>query len=117
MAAVVLITLLLAAYLGWAIVVSNSLFHRIWSVALSILLSLTSLLYLQALPHYNIWLSIFAILFSVVCLALSPVQAILHQTGTGYRTHRSLEIFSGKGINGAASQAPIVVELVLSASS
>ena len=117
MAAAVLFTLLLTLYLGLAIVVWNSLFHRVWSVALLLLLFLTTLLYLRAVPKYDILLFISAILVFVVCFSLSPVQVIFSHAKTGYRTDRSLEIFSGKGINDAASQAPIVVEWVPSASS
>ena len=112
MAALILFTSLLAAYLLWAIVVSDSLFHRVWSVALSLLLSSTTLLYLQALPDHNNLLSTFVILVFVVCLVLSPVQAIFYYTKSGNRNDRSLEVFSARDVDDAASQAPILAELV-----
>jgi hypothetical protein len=108
------VTLSLIWYLVWAVVLSESLFHRVWSLALFLLLLSTTLIYSLPLSGYTILLSVFAVLDGLLCVALSPAQAVFHQTKNGDQNDRALEIFPSKSINDGAPPMTILAESVLS---
>jgi len=80
-----------AAYLVWAIVASDNLFHRIWSLALGFLE--VSVL---VLPHlWPSWSAFFLILFIVVdfifCVTLSPFQRFIVPAAPQHQKTPSIE--------------------------
>lgn len=113
MDSLVLATTLLILYLVWAVVLSDSLFHRIFSLALFALLVLTSLICTLPLATYTIPLSIVAFLDLVLCVALSPAQAIFHRSRANDLHRRSLEVFSPDSTSNGVLEEAIMAELVL----
>ena len=117
MTSLTILTTLLFMYLLWAVVLSDSLFHRVWSLALSSLLVLTTLLYCLPFSGYTIFLSILAVLDFALCVALSPAQKVFHHTKIIDSDHKTLEVFPPRSDvpnRNGTSQATILVEFVLS---
>jgi len=91
-----LLIMAFSVYLLWAVVLSGSFFHRVWSVGLFSLLAITTALFSQPSSAYSIPLSILALLDVAMCLALSPVQRLFYSQESPDSGTRALEIVSPK---------------------
>ncbi|RDW87439.1 hypothetical protein BP5796_03133 [Coleophoma crateriformis] len=69
-------------YLIWAVVYSDSLFHRVWSLGLCCLLPLANALFSQPISISTVPLLVLTILDLVLCVALSPAQVLLFHSPT-----------------------------------
>ena len=96
-------------YLAWAVVLSDSRFHRVWSLALSVLLLLATRLFDQPFSASSVPLAILVLLFFAVCIILSPAQLLLFHTRSMGPKKKALEIFNPK------TEADYSVECVLPA--
>lgn len=101
-------------YLLWAIVLSESLFHRVWSLALSFLLVLIITLYSYPISIYNTApLLVLTLLDFVLCLALSPAQLLLRSST--YSERKALDIIFPEMMSSSNSgciQEDLVAEFV-----
>ena len=79
-------------YLGVAVVLSDSHFHRVWSLALYLLSYLTVELFGPAISASKTPLAILALAIFAICIALSPVQ-LLFPKSIGPK-NKALEFFS-----------------------
>lgn len=113
MDSLVVSTTLLVLYLVWAVVLSDSLFHRVFSLALFALFVLMTLICTLTFSAYTIPLSVLAFLDLMLCVALSPAQAIFHRTRANDLRRRSLEVFSRNSTSNGALEGAIIAELVL----
>jgi hypothetical protein len=80
-----------AAYFIWAIVFSDSFFHRIWSLALTLLEASVLIL-----PHlWPSWSAYYLILFIIIdfilCVVLSPLQRFIFPVSSRQSTFPSIE--------------------------
>ncbi|RDW73350.1 hypothetical protein BP6252_07257 [Coleophoma cylindrospora] len=69
-------------YLIWAVVYSDSLFHRVWSLGLCCLLPLATALFSQHISIFTAPLFLLTILDLALCIALSPAQVLLFHSPT-----------------------------------
>jgi hypothetical protein len=97
----------LLCYFGAAVIFWDSLFHRVWSVALLFLYLSIAALYFPPLSGYTLPFFIFTILDFALCVALSPAQIILHPREDDNTNHSALKI-----INDGAVQTMISAEFV-----
>ena len=99
-------------YAIWAVVLSDSLFHRVWSCALLSLRYLASVLYYQTtLP-----LTILTFADLALCISLSPLQLLFHSKADN-PNHQALDIFFPRNNslgNGDNPEESIFMEFVLS---
>ena len=96
-------------YLPWAVVKSDKRFHRVWSLALSVLLFLTEQLFDQPFSASSVPLALLVLLFFVICVMMSPAQLLLFRTKSMGPKKKALEIFNPK------TEADYSVECVLPA--
>lgn len=79
------------AYFVWATVVSDSLFHRVWSLALG-LLELGVLILPRLWPSWSAYfLILFIVIDSTICVALSPLQRFVIRVSPRHPTSPSVE--------------------------
>ena len=67
----------LLLYVLWAAVLSDYLFHRVWSLALFLLLILAPRLFNEPFSASSIPLAILVLFVLAICIVLSPAQLIL----------------------------------------
>ena len=94
-------------YSTWAVVLSDSRFHQVWSLALSLLLYLTTRLLDLPFSASSVPLIILVLLVFVICVILSPAQLLLFRTRPNGAKKKALEIFNSK------NQEDYSVEFVL----
>ena len=82
----------LISYLMWAIVLSDNLFHRVWSLALCSLFGLASVSYLLPASLNNVPLYFLTIFDSLLCIALSPFPAILSSENSTFEEPERLAV-------------------------
>lgn len=110
------VTTCLGLYLAWAVVLSDSLFNRIWGLALCSLVLLTSALYYLPLSAYTLPLAVLTLLDFALCVALSPFQILLYRTESINPNYKALEILypNSKGPdNGDGPRESLFAEFVL----
>ncbi|OCL09943.1 hypothetical protein AOQ84DRAFT_290259 [Glonium stellatum] len=90
MAVLVLLTTSSALYLTWAVVLSNSLFHRVWSLSLCSLLLLTAALFSLPVSTYTPLFTVLVLLDFALCITLSPAQ-VLWQTKSINLSNKALK--------------------------
>ena len=73
-----LLTTTLSLYLAWAAALSDSLFHRVWSVALFLFSLLTTAIFNSRVSVSTVPLAVLDLLIFALCIALSPAQLLLH---------------------------------------
>ena len=81
-------------YATWAVVLSDSRFHRVWSLALSLLLFLTTRLFNQPFSASSLPLAMLLLLVFIVCILLSPAQLLLFHTKPISAKRKALKIFN-----------------------
>ena len=77
-----------------AVVFSDSRFHRVWSLSLSLLWLLTARLLDQPFSVSSVPLALLALLVSIVCIILSPAQLLLFKTNRIGVKKKALEIYT-----------------------
>lgn len=80
-------------YSVWAVVLSDSRFHRVWSLALSLFLFLTSRLFSAPFSASRVPLAMLDLLVFIICIILSPAQLFLFRTKP-IRPKKVLKIFN-----------------------
>ena len=65
-----------ALYLGWAVLLSDTYFHQVWSLALLLLSYLTLKLFSPPISASKTPLAILTLAILAICLALSPAQLL-----------------------------------------
>ncbi|CAG8293183.1 unnamed protein product, partial [Penicillium salamii] len=93
-------------YLLWAIVLSETLFHRVWSFSLFTLSWLTSDIF--SLSNYSISKLLLIMLNILICAALSPLQVLLFQGSVRKKRERITTFFPSDDISGDTFLADIV---------
>ena len=81
-------------YAAWAVVLSDSRFHHVWSLALSLLVFLATRLFDEPLSTSSVPLALFVLLVLTVCIFLSPAQLLLFHTKPIGSKRRALKIFN-----------------------
>ena len=81
-------------YVTWAVVLSDSLFHRVWSLALSLLLFLVTRLFDEPFSASSIPLAILVLFVLAICIILSPAQLFLFNTKPINPKKEALKIFN-----------------------
>lgn len=76
----VILATTLGIYLVWAEVLSDSLFHRVLSIALCLLAFLTAKLLSLPVSTFTISLIILTLLVFALCIALSLTQSLFYHT-------------------------------------
>jgi hypothetical protein len=105
----------LISYSIWAVILSDSLFHRVWSLSLCSLLWLALILYALPLSTYTIPLSLLSLINLLLCIALSPLQIFFHSADCIYEEQERLSIHSPSNTcltNNNGSQDTLFVESV-----
>jgi hypothetical protein len=107
---------ILCSYLTWAVVLSDSFFHRVWSLALIFFFALSTLLYIVPISvGYTILLVTLDVLLFALCVALSPAQIFFFNATEPNPRRKALEIFPPKSDsleNGRNSPPKIFAEFV-----
>lgn len=85
--------LVLLLYAAWAVVLSDSRFHRVWSLALSLLLFLATRLSNEPLSASSGLLAILVLFVLTICIFLSPAQIFLFHTKPIGSKRRALRVF------------------------
>jgi hypothetical protein len=88
-----ILTTCLVSYLIWAVVLSDSLFHRLWSLSLFSLFLLSLIIYTLPVSTYTIPLSLLALVNFLLCIALSPLQVFFRPPGSIYEGQERLTIY------------------------
>ena len=88
--------LFVLSYATWAVVLSDSRFHRVWSVALLLLRYLVEQLYDQPFSISSVPLALLVLFFFIVCIILSPAQILLFNTKPIGPKKKALETYSPK---------------------
>lgn len=103
----------IAAYFVWAIVVSDSQFHRVWSLALG-LLELGVLILPRLWPSWSAYCLILALVVDFIfCIALSPLQRFIVPVSPRHATFPSVEeVTSVKTESGNREHLPVLAESV-----
>ena len=96
-------------YAVWAVVLSDSRFHRVWSVALCLLQFLTTRLFDQPFSVSSVPLAILVLFLCLVCIILSPAQLLLFNAKSIIPKKKALETYSPK------DEEAVSVEFVLPA--
>ena len=86
--------LVLLLYPTWAVVLSDSRFHRVWSLALSLLSFLTGRLFNEPFSASRVPLAILVLFILAVCVVLSPAQLFLFHTKSISPKRKALKIFN-----------------------
>ncbi len=111
-----IIASILFSYLVWAVILSDSLFHRVWSLALFLLLVLPTLVFSLPFGGLTIFLCVLVVLDFALCVALSPAQAVFSRLGTIDLDRKAMEIFYPKSNSldsNGSSQETVLAEFVL----
>ena len=98
--------LILLFYATWAVVLTDNRFHRVWSLALSLLLFLAGRLFNEPFSASSIPLAIHVLFVLVICIVLSPAQVFLFHTKPIGPKREALKIFE------PANEKDCSVELV-----
>ncbi|KAF8511826.1 hypothetical protein BU17DRAFT_96885 [Hysterangium stoloniferum] len=77
MAALAILFTAVGCYIAWASILSNTPFHKFWSLIQLLFLFLIHALYDLPISAYNIPLYILAFAIFVLCVALSPAQVFI----------------------------------------
>ena len=104
-------------YFVWAVVLSDSPFHRVWSLGFSSLLILTTLMYCLPFSGHTICFSILTVLDFALCVAPSPALRVFYHTriiDLDYRTFKTFTSKNNSPNSNGASQATILAKFVLS---
>ena len=80
-------------YATWAVVLSDSRFHRVWSLALSLLLFLTGRLFDEPFSASSVPLAILVLFVLAICIVLSPAQLFLFHTKSIGPNRKASKIF------------------------
>ena len=80
-------------YGSWAVVLSDNRFHRVWSLALSLLLFLATRLFNEPFSASSVPLSILVLFVLAICIVLSPAQLFLFHTKSIGPNRKPLKIF------------------------
>ena len=83
----------LLLYATWAVMLSDSLFHRVWSLALSLLMSLASQLFNEPFSASSIPLALLVLVVFAACIILSPAQLLFFHTKMIRSKREALKIF------------------------
>ena len=67
-------------YATWAAVLSDTRFHLVWSLALSLLLFLATRLFNEPFSASSVPLAILVLFILAICIVLSPAQLFLFRT-------------------------------------
>ena len=73
-----LLTTALSLYLAWAAALSDSLFHRVWSIALFLFSLVTAAISNSPVSVSTVPLAVLDLLIFALCIALSPAQLLFH---------------------------------------
>ena len=86
--------LIFSLYASWAVILSDNRFHRVWSLALSLLLFLATRLFNEPLSTSSVPLAILVLFVLAICIVLSPAQLFLfHMKPIGPK-RKTLTIFN-----------------------
>ncbi|KAH0829766.1 ribonuclease p/mrp subunit [Fonsecaea pedrosoi] len=97
------------AYFAWATVVSDSLFHRVWGLALG-LLEFSVLILPQLWPSWSAYsLILFIVVDFVFCVALSPLQPLIFPASPRHPTFPSVEEIHPPKTESVNSESPPIV--------
>ena len=88
--------LFVLSYATWAVVLSDSRFHRVWSVALFLLRSLIRQLFDQPFSISSVPLAMLVLFVFIVCIILSPAQILLFNTKPIGPKKKALETYIPK---------------------
>ena len=81
-------------YVTWAVVLSDNRFHRVWSLALSLLLFLVPRLFDEPFSASRIPLAILLLFVLAICIILSPAQLFLFNERPIGPKREALKIFN-----------------------
>ena len=86
--------ILVFLYASWAVVLSDSRLHRVWSLAIFLLLFLATRLYNEPFSTSSVPLAILVLFVLAICIVLSPAQLFLfHMKPIGAK-RETLTIFN-----------------------
>ena len=85
---------LLSLYTICAVILSDSRFHRAWSLSLLLFWILAARLFDQPFSLSSVPLALLALLVFIVCILLSPAQLLLFNTKPIRPKKKALEIYS-----------------------
>ena len=85
---------LFSLYPTCAVIFSDSRFHRVWSLSLSLLWLLVARLLDQPFSNFSVPLALLALLVAIVCIILSPAQLVLFNTNPIGIKKKALRIYS-----------------------
>ncbi len=80
-------------YAAWAVVLSDSRFHRVWSLALSLLLFLATRLNNEPSSASSALIAILVLSVLAICIVLSPAQVFLFHTKPIGSKREALKVF------------------------
>jgi hypothetical protein len=103
----------LVLYLGWAVVLSDSFFHRLWSLSLFSLFGLSFMLCSFPISLYTIPLSLLTLITFLICIALSPLQWLFNSSGSNHSEQTGMTVIFPKSTSlndDGDSQCPIFAE-------
>ena len=81
-------------YATWAVVLSDTRFHRVWSLALWLLLFLATRLFNEPFSASSVPLAILVLFILAICIVLSPAQLFLFHTKPIGPKRKALKIFN-----------------------
>lgn len=99
------------AYFIWAVILSDDLFHRLWSLSLCSLLVIIRIPSILPISTYTVPLYILGLLNFSLCIALSPLPVILQPVESTYEEFKRLEIVFPRS-NDDGSRDALVAECV-----
>ena len=73
-----LLTTALSLYIAWVAALSDSLFHRVWSIALFLVSLLTAAIFNWPVSVSTVPLAVLDLLVFALYITLSPAQLLLH---------------------------------------
>ena len=99
----------LSLYTICAVLLSDSRFHRVWSLSLFVFWILTARLFNQPFSMSSFPLALLALLVFIVCIILSPAQLLLFNTKSIGPKRKALEVYnpSDKEIVSVESVLPV----------
>lgn len=93
MSFLVLASISCTVYTSWAVLLSDGRFHQVWSLALSLVLFLTTRLFNTPFSASSIPLALLVLFVFIICIGLSPAQLVLFQEKSN-DPKTALEIFN-----------------------
>ena len=91
-----LLTTALSLYLAWAAALSDSLFHRVWSITLLLLSLLTAAIINSPVSISTVALAVLDLFVFALCIALSPAQLLFHPAKSVDQKDKALDILFPK---------------------